>query len=255
MKTIRNLLHKVMEGIPYRRSKILIQTVPKGTLLFRKTSRPTDDLRGVKLDDGTRCIHRNYNVFFYPNPFTVEHTLSEWIGGPFKMVVFQLEHDIKVIRLLKPSKYHRNTKNTKRNFIKTCRKVDKGCLPKKIRGYDPCLSDGFMTSHPDIVGMMAIAPGDAKRLDVGLNKKTMKNKLKYFHIAEDSVGSKSVPELALHPLRTRPAKDLIVKDGDDLENNYKMLKIFKSTQDTELREFMDKHTVYDPETFFYRYVE
>jgi hypothetical protein len=242
-----------METIPYRRSKLVLQTIPKGTLLFRVSRRPEDDLRGVRLPDGTRCIHRNFNVYFYPNPFVAENSLSDWIQPPYKMHVYKVDHDIKVVRLLLPSRYHRNTKNTRRNFIKRCGKVDKGCLPKKILNYNPCFADGFMSSHPDIVGMMAIAPRDATELRQSLGKKTLKNKLKYFHFAEDSVGSKSIPELILYPLRERQPKDLLVKPEDVLDNAYSFFKTFRSSDQEKMQTFMDKHAVYNPETFYYMY--
>ena len=60
-----------MEEIPYRNTKILIQTIPKGTLIFRAAEAVENDLRGVPLGDGTRCIIPNFNVFFYPNPSSI----------------------------------------------------------------------------------------------------------------------------------------------------------------------------------------
>jgi hypothetical protein len=243
-----------METIPYRRSKLVIQTIPKGTVLFRVSRRPQDDLRGVELPDGTRCIHRNYNVYFYPNPFVAEHSLHEWIKGNYKLHVFRLDVDVKVIRLLLPSRYHRNTKNTKRNFVKRCSKVGKGCMPNALRGYNPCLTEGFMTSHPDIVGMMAIAPRDANELHESFRRnKTLRAKRKYFHFATDAAGSESVPELILYPLRVREPADRIVRPDDVLETNYSLLHTFRGRQQAEVQAFMDTHTVYDPETFYYRY--
>ncbi|NDB83017.1 MAG: hypothetical protein EB127_09810, partial [Alphaproteobacteria bacterium] len=97
-----------MEEIPYRNTKLLLQTIPKGTLLFRLVKRPLDDTRGVPLDDGTRCIIPNYNVFFYPNPFVVKLTIGKWIKNEdvgHYIYVYTLTNDIKVLKLIKPSKY------------------------------------------------------------------------------------------------------------------------------------------------------
>jgi len=244
-----------MEEIPYRNTKILIQTIPKGTLLFRLVKRPLDDLRGVPLDDGTRCIIPNYNVFFYPNPFTVKLTLGKWFTKEDTgMHAYILTHDVRVIKLLKPSKHYRGTKGTKKNFIKTCSTVPKGCMPNSLAKYDPCLSDTIVKKYPDVVGMIGIPAADARALNKSL-KKTSKKVSKFFKLAEDSGGLKGVPELVLHPLTKRPSKNVIVHDEDTLENNYKLLTKFNLNDEDKLIQFMEKHAIYNPETFFYNYTE
>jgi hypothetical protein len=246
-----------MEEIPYRSTKLLIQTIPKGTLLFRLVKRPTDDTRGVPLDDGTRCIIPNYNVFFYPNPFTAQLVLEKWVkreGLGNTMYVYILSRDIKVIRLLQPSKYSRGSKATKRNFIKSCSKVPKGCMPNSLSYYDPCLSDTIIQKYPDVVGLMGIPSGDSKRLKKTLHK-TSKRVQSFFKLAEDSMGVKGVPELVLHPLVRRPTEDIIVHENDILENNYTLLTKFNIRDEAKILKFMDDHTVYNPDTFFYTYTE
>ena len=143
-----------MDSIPYRKSKILIKTIPKGTLLFRLTGYPKNDLRGVPKKDGTRCILSNHNVFFYPNPFVGNIALYKFKDTDLEhLAVFVLKNDIKVIWLLNPSKYSRVSKNTKRNFLKRCSTVRQGCLDRKIisRGlhakYNPCLSDTIIKKY------------------------------------------------------------------------------------------------------------
>jgi hypothetical protein len=242
-----------MEEISYRRSKLLVQTIPKGTLLFRLVKFPSDDIRGVPLKDGTRCITPHSNVFFYPNPFVGKIVLAEWFKDVNKVRVYILKKDVKVLRLLTPSKQNRLARTTKRNFIRNCNTVSKGCLPRKQNVYDPCMSDSLLKKHPEIVGILSLSIGDTVRYQQR-KAKTQRNS-KYFHSATDSSGIEGIPELALHPLTTRPQKDVIVKEGDTLETNFELMKSFPTAEEDKLRTFMDKHTVYDPATFFYRYIE
>uniref|UniRef100_A0A6C0JL24 Uncharacterized protein n=1 Tax=viral metagenome TaxID=1070528 RepID=A0A6C0JL24_9ZZZZ len=246
-----------MEEIPYRNTKLLLQTIPKGTLLFRLVKRPLDDTRGVLLDDGTRCIIPNYNVFFYPNPFAVKLALGKWLKDEHKgdyMHIYTLIHDIKVLKLIKPSKYSRGHKGTKRNFIKTCSAVPKGCMPQSLSTYDPCLSDTIISKYPEVVGIMGIPASDSRDLRKSL-KKTSKRIKNFFKMTEDSAGNKGIPELVLHPLVKRPSQQIIVKDTDILENNYKLLTKIDINNEAKLLKFMDQHAVYNPVTFYYNYTE
>lgn len=243
-----------METIPYRNTKLHVQTFPKGTLLFRLVKRPLDDLRGVEREDGTRCLTPNYNVYFYPNPFAGKLALDKWLAEYKTVTVYVLTKDVKVLWLLKPSKYTRTTKNTRRNFIKRCSAVPLGCLPRKGESYNPCLSDTIISKYPDIVGIVALAPNDARRIREKLPRATRKVR-SYFKNATDDMKIESVPELILHPLATRPAKDVIVSEGDKLENNYKQLKTIPVDSVEKLTNFMDKHAIYNPDTFFYTYKE
>jgi hypothetical protein len=61
--------------------------------------------------------------------------------------------------------------------------------------------------------------------------------------------------MILHPLTKRPQKDVVTTESDKLENNYKILKTFKTQDEEKLRNFMDKHAEYNPDTFFYTYKE
>jgi len=243
-----------METVRYRNTDILVKTIPKNTLLFRATGAPENDLRGFPLDDGSRCIIPNSNVFFYPNPFTASKTFGKWLQQSAKMYVYVLNNDVRVINLINPSKYTRGTKSTKRNFIKKCSLVPKGCMPNSLLAQDPCLSDTMVKKYPDVVGMIAIAYSDSVRLKRSL-KKTQKNILKYFKMAGDSRGTTGIPELILHPLTRRPSKQMIINESDTLENNYKLITKFELNEESKLKQFMDKHSKYDPETFFYTYVK
>ena len=248
-----------MESVKYRNEDILIKTIPKGTLLFRLTKAPKNDLRGIPRADGNRCILSNHNVFFYPNPFVGKMALSQFVKSKDlpTITVFILKNDVKVFWLVEPSKYTRVDKNKKRFFIKRCSTIRKGCVDKKIiqglhAPYNPCLSDTIIKKYPDIVGMLTIAFGDANRIEVGTKNSTVRVR-KFLHTAKDSSGVSSIPEIILHPLKQRPQKDLIVTPGETLETNYKILTTLDSSNESSLEKFMNKHAVYNPNTFFFSY--
>jgi hypothetical protein len=237
--------------IPYRNSKLLIKTIPKDTLLFRMVENPTDDLRGVQVD-GKRCITPTYNVFFYPNPFAGPIAFEKYSTHKnMDVYVYKLKDDVKVLWLLNPSKYSRRERNKKRNFIRSCATVKKGCLPRSGTATDPCLSESLIKKYPDIVGIMSIAWSDNVQIKSKLNK-TQKIK-KYFKDANDSRGKPGIPELILHPLKRRPSKDIVINDGDQLENNYEQIGKFSQKDFAQMELFMEKHTVYNPETYFFKY--
>jgi hypothetical protein len=240
-----------METILYRRKKLEVKTIPKGTLLFRLVENPEDDVRGVPLADGTRCLTPNQNVFFYPNPFVAKLALAGWVNDFKTMTVYKLTHDVKVLWLLTPSKNTRAMKSTKRNFITRCSNVPKGCLTKPRNPYDPCLSSTIIKKYPEIVGMVGVSTNDAKRLKQNLKRNTTRRVRKYMQPATDASGTKSVPELVLHPLVQRPQKDLIVHEGDVLENNYQKIGEYKLADEQALSAFMDK-AKFNPDTFFYQ---
>ncbi len=249
-----------MESISYRNSKILVKTIPKGSLLFRLTNSPKNDLRGVPKKDGTRCILSNHNVFFFPNPFVGNLALHKFKDTDLEHIaIYVLKNDVKVIWLLNPSKYSRVSKNTKRNFLKRCSTVRQGCVDRKKptglhANYNPCLSDTIIKKYPDVVGMISNAVGDNKRI-LESYPNLDKKKKQYFNFATDAIGVTSIPELILHPLKTRPSKDLIVEKGDKLEVNYKLIAEYDVSQQDKILKFMEKHTEYNPETYFFNYKE
>jgi hypothetical protein len=240
-----------METIPYRNTKLLVKTIPKNTLLFRLVKRPEDDLRGVLLEDGTRCLTPNYNVYFYPDPFTGKLALQKWddLKEIPEMQVYLLNRDVKVLDLVNDPKYSRSTKNSKVMFVKRCSTVKQGCLTRKPTHYDPCVSKTIIEKFPDIVGLYVISAGDSRAL-----KRTIKNSKyqRYIHFQKDSRNFTGVPEIILHPLVKRPSKDVITQETDKLENNYKLLESVPLQDDMLLR-FMKQHAMYDSAIGFYKY--
>jgi len=241
--------------VPYRNTKLPLKIIPKGTILFRITETPDNDLRGVPLGDGTRCLAPNFNVFFFPNPFMWKMALEKWtkkeLTNPL-MCIYVLIKDVKVISLVDPSKYARTTKNEPRTFITKCSKVSQGCLPRKGNPYDPCFSKTIIKNFPDIVGMQAVSFMDGLKTKRYLNRhknKTQKLK-KYIHFAEDSAKvHPSPPELILHPLSKRPSENVIVHENDSLDLNYKLIKKTPYNEEILLK-YMHK-LKYNPETYFF----
>jgi len=245
-----------METVSYRNTRIPVQTLPKGTLLFRKVIRPEDDLKGVLLDSGKRCITPEYNVFFHPNPFAGEYALGGFIAEYGKTIyAYVLTREVKVLQLIKPSKFTRRDKN-KHTFIKRCSTVKKGCLPKKGREWDPCMSRTLIEKHPEIVGMIAISMGDNKELKKAFADKRVTKKIsKYLNPVTDNRNLSGIPEIILHPLAKRPSKDLVSDPEIQHETNYKLLQEFDVQNKDEMLRFMEQHSVYNPETSLYAYKE
>ena len=237
-----------METIPYRNTKLLVKTIPKNTLLFRLVKRPEDDLRGVLLEDGTRCLTPNYNVYFHPDPFTGKLALQKW-EEMTEIRVYILNRDVKVLDLIHHPRYSRSTKNSKVMFIKRCSTVKQGCLPRKQNNYDACVSKTMIEKFPYIVGLYSISAGDSRVL-----KRTIKNsKYKsYIRFQKDARNFTGVPEISLHPLVERPSKDVIVRDGDILENNFRLLKSIP-LKGENIVTFMKQHAMYDSSSGFYKY--
>lgn len=244
------------ESIPYRNSKLLIKTIPKGTLLFRYTKTPTNDTSGVPISETERCITPNFNVYFHPTPFVgyymYKEKYTEIMGDTVSIYI--LKNDIKVLLLIKPSQYTRLDRIKKRNFLKPCSTVRKGCMPTKGKSYDTCVSDTIIQKHPEIVGYLGISVGDNKLLREAISRGIPRKTMKHIKRVKDASKHDGIPELSLHPLTRRPSKDILVHEKDKLETNYKLLKSMKYNEE-KLHKFMDEHAKFDSETNFYTYIE
>lgn len=246
-----------MESVPYRNTKLLVKTIPKGTLLFRLAKNVENDFRGVPIDEKTRCIHTNFKVFFYPNPFAAELAFEKYLEEVYdkNTYVYILTKDIKVFYLLNPSPYTRRDKTRKRFFIKRCSTVKRGCMTKELNSYDACFSDTIIKKYPSIVGYIGNVFKDSVAMKKRLYKPENEKYRKYFRFANDFTNVKSVPELAIYPLAERHPKDLLVEEDTPLDNNYKLFKTFNRNDKKSIMNFMDKHTKFDPETFYFTYKE
>jgi hypothetical protein len=243
-----------METVPYRNTTLIVKTIPKGTLLFRLAKNIENDLRGVPIEDGKRCITPHFKVFFYPNPFAAELAFEKYLDEFDKnSYVYILTEDIKVFSLLKPSPYTRRDKTRKAFFLKRCSTVKKGCMPRPMNDYDACFSDTIIKKYPTIVGYVANVHSDTISMKRNLGKPQNSKYRKYFQYAEDAANTKSVPELAIYPLAERSTKDVLVGPNDPLQNTYKLFKTFNRNDKKTIMAFMDKHATFDPETFYYTY--
>jgi hypothetical protein len=99
--------------------------------------------------------------------------------------------------------------------------------------------------------MVSIARTDAARLKTNLKRNSTRRVRKYMKPAKDASGIESVPELSLHPLSQRPQKDVIVHEGDVLENNYQQVGRYNLADETTLSKLLDS-AHFNPETFFYQ---
>lgn len=238
----------------FRKQPVHLYTVPKGTLLFRTAERYDTDFTGVPLN-GESCIPPQYNVFFYFNPFAVESV--HWYDFIKDMRVYETTQDTKVVLLLKPSKMTRgdSRNKTKKSILIPCSKTRKACV--KGRDYDPCFSESFLKKHPDVLGYMGMARKDAQQLRDAM-KTSLKHVVKYIQLAEDERGFKGTPEVVLYPLRKRNFEDIMIKDKDGFvknhDFNFRYIKTL-SRERKELVDFMEKHTVQNPDTGFFTYKE
>lgn len=244
-----------MESVPYRNTKLLVKIIPKGTLLFRQTKTPENDIKGVPIDNGKRCITPNFNVFFYPNPFAADFAFPNYRDELGTTVyVYILKKDIKVFSLINPSKYSRFDKTRKNTFIKRCSTIRKGCMPRELNRYDACLSSTIIKKYPDIVGIISIARKDSKMMKQ-LKEKANKQYVKYFHLTKDKDNTSGIPELSLHPLIARPSSDVISDESVVHDTNFMQIKSFSMNDKQSIVNFMKTHAVYNPDTFYYTYKE
>lgn len=244
-----------METIPYRNTKIPIKVIPKGTLLFRILKNQENDMKGVPIENKKRCLTSNFNVYFYPNPFAAELAFEKYLSDyDSNVYVYILNKDIKVISLLNPSKFSRADKHKKGTFIKRCSTVRQGCLTRKQNEYDLCLSDTIIKKFPEIVGTIGVVRSDAKAMKRNLEKPKNSTIRRVFKYAEDSLGTKAVPELSIHPLVLRPSGDVISEEDTVHETNYTLLTKFNRNDKKSLLNFMDTKAKFNPETFYFEHV-
>jgi hypothetical protein len=207
-----------------------IITIPKGTILFRKSKDINSDYCGVpqKYNKNDYLTHRDHNVFFYFYPFYsdgIDATTDE-----MKNKMFYLTKDIQLLNLTYPSKANRGDRhNVDYEYIfKSCNKIDEA-----LYRYDPCLSDYFIENYPDVMGMLAIAKTDTKEhLELYYNKNNSeKDEALFYSVLWQDSEIKGSPEIILHPFQKRIKESLhemgVVQSLEDckkLPKNYEFLE-------------------------------
>ena len=202
------------------RHNLSIITIPKGTVLFRKSKDLNSDYCGCrnKENPANYDVPTDLNVFFYFYPYysdIIDATDDFWTNK-----MFILTQDIKLLNLTYPSSINRRDRHntTYNNIFVSC------------RTHDPCFTDIFKKKHPDILGFLAIAENDANdHVKIyynqdKTNKKTDKYPSFYSVLWEDS-RIKGSPEIILYPFQKRFLKEIhhSIEECKTIGNNYKLL--------------------------------
>jgi hypothetical protein len=235
------------------KNKVIFYTLPKGTLLFRTVKDIKSDFAGMLMPDHKYCLSKNHNVFFYPYPFVADAIQSTNQFGYYSehdhMEIFQLEKDIKVLWLLKPSLISRADRLFNKELT-SCNKVS-SYKCKEGRSYDPCFTKDFQTKNPDVVGYIGIGRQDGIWVQEAIRKETIpKKEIEYIHIQSDRL-NKGVPEIVLYPLQKRVEhygtyKQFMKKYDDEL--NYKHIaSLSRKDSNKEIHEFMESKCIFDKE--------
>jgi hypothetical protein len=234
--------------LDFKGAKIPIITIPKGTLLFRAVRHSEGDFSGADVSPGKRCIPKNYNVFFYMNPYVPE--IHPELSRVPNVDVYETPHDLKVVSMVRPSPYSRGSHYKTDKFpMISCDQVKDTCL--KGREYDPCFKDEFLETFPDVHGWVAVGRSDSKKLLDAMKKGDVP---KDIHLVKDSRGVEGAMEMALYPLRKREMDNVYIEHPTDWkarhEFNYKHVATLKRNC-ADRKDFLATRTTYDAETGFY----
>lgn len=219
--------------------------LPKGTLLFRgTTSDPKENFYGVQNEEtGLYHLHSNYNVFFYPYPFSSKTAISGYESDN----IYVLTRDIEIVMAVEPSQNSRANRHEK-GYLSSCTIdfIDTTHPELESRGYDACFHPDFIKQYPEIVGYIGLAKTDA-RSQLATNEPYPISQRKYWTFFRDmGVHEKSkvpvlfgvndggvaigIPEIVLYPLNKRSASELVGQLGAELPSlhNYKLLKSYEN---------------------------
>jgi hypothetical protein len=198
-------------------------TIPKGTVLFRglnydKGSDFTSIFNDLIGYPGSQYygIDPNMNVFFYPVPYVVD---SVKIYDIHMMYITQ--YDIELFLMIKPSDISRANKDNDlyKDIFTTCSNLgETNKCGQKMNKDDPCFTERFLNTYPQIGGYIGIAEQDAaifytKYKDMLSNEKNI-DKIKQIlpGIVTNSRDIISIPEIVIHPLRFRYDKCHLVPE-------------------------------------------
>lgn len=202
--------------VKYGRDKVQIATIPQGTVLFRGYVNPDpsssiNDLIGFKPQGSDKHTVIPYtNVFFYPYPFLSERI---GIGELHREMIFVTTRPIEVVLGILPSLNYRSERYTAEYTI-SCDKVKWKNF--KGFGFDPCLTEGFITQNKSVVGNLVIAEMDADSQKCMYGEDVLYNK---YHKLFKDVLQDGVPEFILYPLKERVMDD-VVTDYKNVTKQY-----------------------------------
>ena len=242
------------------RHKLSIITIPKGTVLFRKSKDLNSDYCGSRNNEENPAnynVSTDLNVFFYFYPYYGDTV--DVAQGTNKM--FILTQDIKLLNLTYPSSINRKDRNN--NYYND--------IFVSCRNYDPCFTDDFKKKHPDILGFLAIAENDAEehvRIYYNQDKKNKdkNNYPSFYSVLWEDNRIKGSPEIILYPFQERFLKEIhhSIDECKKIPNNYELLA--ESTEEnsivSQLNEYLSpkgkngKHiTIFTPLKLFVVYEE
>ncbi len=207
---------RIHRNIEFKDDIVNTTILPKGTLLFRASSRniPNNDFKGIAMNDYNiagksirkHYLHSHHNIFFYPYPYVVDKIFIN--GFDQYMYIYVLTHDVEIMLGVEPSTNTRVDRyDTEQSYITSCDKVTKSSNPKiEGRDYDPCFTNEFISDNPEVVGMMVMAKADT---DVHIASNTdEKFFTKYRSNFIDNASNVGVPEIILYPLNKRRIEEL-----------------------------------------------
>lgn len=262
MMDVRVYTHKQPNGqtaaVPVHTTKL-----PKGTLLFRGMGgldAMSMDFLGVVVETPgatkakpvkTHCLPSHYMVYFYPFPF-----VDSTVGMYASYVIYVLTEDIEIASFIDPAPVSRANRRNKMVPIETCSEVDAMGCGLVGREFDPCFKSGFMQSHPDVLGLIAIAGQDRARFNksiddargVGVYKDT------YYGTYVDSMDpAPGIPEIVLYPRKIRGSGDITgtpkfataaefmrwLPDHKDTYA-YEPYRVFSARHPTLIKDFLDE---------------
>ena len=148
--------------------------------------------------------------------------------------------DLKLVNLILPSKFSRDSRKTKTGGIVSCDELEEQCGVSG-RAYDPCVD--YTKVPKDVSGMIAIAKADAETLNSQkLSFRHLANK--YFATYKDSRNIVGVPEFILHPRIDNTPQTETIPDfkpwysSNKSKFNYNYLHVMKKDTD-KVRALMD----------------
>ena len=165
------------------------------------------------LDD--YCLSPFYNIFLYPNPYFADTNL--WFNNKCErnVAIYKTQQDIKLLSFI-DSKYLISDPILETNgIIKNCSQLD--FCNYKMYNSNYCLTQEFMETYPDILGLYNIVEIDNNHLKEKTNK--MAPFMKFMNFEKNITNTiNGIPEISLYHLKMR--KFITIKTKYNKNPNY-----------------------------------